>query len=96
MAKGYFLSAHRSLAHPEKRQAYLELAGPAIIKAGGKVLASTNAVEARENGGSQQTVLIEFESFEAAVSAYESPDYQKALAALDGGADRDVRIFEGV
>ena len=96
MAKGYFLSAHRSLAHPEKRQAYLELAGPAFIKAGGKVLASTNAVEARENGASQQTVLIEFESFEAAVSAYESPDYQKALAALDGGADRDVRIFEGV
>ena len=96
MAKGYFLSAHRSLANPEKRQAYLELAEPAIIKAGGKVLASTNAIESRENGASQQTVLIEFESFEAAVSAYESPDYQKALAALDGGADRDVRIFEGV
>jgi uncharacterized protein (DUF1330 family) len=96
MPKGYLLSAHRSLAHPDKRQAYLELAGPALTKAGGKVLASTNAVEARENGASQQTVLIEFKSFEAAVAAYDSPDYQKALAALDGGADRDLRIFEGV
>ena len=41
MPKGYFLSAHRSPADPEKRAAYLELAGPAMLKAGGKVLAST-------------------------------------------------------
>ena len=96
MPKGYFLSAHRSPANPEKRQAYLELALPAIIKAGGQVLASTNAVEAHENGVSEQTVLIEFESIDKAIAAYQSADYQAALNALDGGADRDVRIFEGL
>ena len=96
MPKGYFLSAHRSAADPEKRQAYLKLAGPALIKAGGKVLASTNAIEAHENGVSEQTVLIEFESLDNAVAAYQSADYQEALKALDGGADRDLRIFEGV
>jgi len=96
MPKGYFLSAHRSTANPDKRHAYLELAGPAIVKAGGKVIASTNAVEAFENGVSEQTVLIEFESLEKALAAYRSTDYQTALKALDGGADRDVRIFEGV
>ena len=96
MPKGYFLSAHRSPANPEKRQAYLELALPAIIKAGGKVIASTSAVVAHENGASEQTVLIEFESLDKAVAAYQSADYQEALKALDGGADRDVRIFEGV
>ena len=96
MPKGYFLSAHRSPANPEKRQAYLGLAGPAIVKAGGKVIASTNEVVAHENGASQQTVLIEFESLEMAKAAYQSADYQAALKALDGGADRDVRIFEGV
>jgi uncharacterized protein (DUF1330 family) len=96
MPKGYFLSAHRSPADPDKRQAYLELAGPAIVKAGGKLLATTNAVEAHENGVSEQTVLIEFESLEKAKAAYQSADYQAALDALDGGADRDVRIFEGV
>ena len=36
MPKGYFLSAHRSPANPEKRQAYLDLAGPAILKGNGK------------------------------------------------------------
>ena len=96
MPKGYFLSAHRSTANPEKRQAYLELALPAIIKAGGKVIASTSAVVAHENGVSEQPVLIEFESLDKAAAAYQSADYQEALKALDGGADRDVRIFEGV
>ena len=96
MPKGYFLSAHRSPADPEKRAAYLELAGPAMLKAGGKVLASTKNVKAFENGREEQTVLVEFETFEKAVAAYESEDYQKALKALDNGADRDFRLFEGV
>ena len=95
MANGYFLSAHRSAANPQKRDAYLVLATPAMIKAGGKILASTNIIDAHENGVVQQTVLIEFESFEKAKSAYSSPEYQEALKALDGGADRDIRIFEG-
>ena len=51
---------------------------------------------AKENGCDERTILIEFESFEAAVAAYESEPYQIALAALDGGADRDIRLFEGV
>ena len=50
MPKGYLLSAHRSPADPIKREAYLKLAGPAIIKAGGKILASTSNVKAYENG----------------------------------------------
>ncbi|SVD96582.1 uncharacterized protein METZ01_LOCUS449436, partial [marine metagenome] len=31
MPKGYMISAHRSEANPDKRAAYLELAGPAIM-----------------------------------------------------------------
>ena len=95
MPKGYFLSAHRSPANPQNREAYLQFAGSAMAKAGGTMLASTNKVEAHENGASEQTVLIEFESLEKAIAAYNSEDYQKALEALDGGADRDIRIFEG-
>ena len=70
MPKGYFLSAHRSPANPEKRKAYIDLAGPAIVKAGGKILASTNIIDAHENGVVEQTVLIEFENVEKAKSAY--------------------------
>ena len=96
MPKGYMISAHRSEADPVKRAAYLELAGPAIEANGGKILSKGARVVAKENGLAQQTVIIEFESFEAAVAAYESKDYQKALEALAGGSNRDIRLIEGV
>ena len=47
-------------------------------------------------GLAEQTVIVEFESFEKAVAAYKSHEYQKALKALDNGADREIRIFAGV
>ncbi len=40
-------------------------------------------------------MIIEFESVEAARNAHESSPYQEALAALDGGAVRDMRILPG-
>ena len=43
----------------------------------------------------QRTVLIEFDSVEAANAAYKSAGYAEALAALDGGVVREVRIIEG-
>ena len=96
MPKGYFVSAHRSEADPEKRAAYLKLAGPAIQKYNGKILASTNKIKVFEDGKEEQTVLIEFESFEKAVECIDSKEYQDALLALDGGANRDCRVFEGL
>ena len=96
MPKGYMISAHRSEADPVKRAAYLELAGPAIEANGGKILSKGARVVAKENGLAQQTVIIEFGSFEAAVAAYESKGYQKALEALAGGSNRDIRLIEGV
>ncbi len=45
-----------------------------------------------EAGVSSLTVLIEFESVEAAQAAHDSPAYQEALAALGDGAVRDIRI----
>jgi uncharacterized protein (DUF1330 family) len=90
------LSAHRSPADPEKSVRYRELAKPALEAMGGKYLAAGGKVIAKENGVEERTILIEFPSFEAAVAAYESEGYQNALKALDGGADRDIRLFEGM
>ena len=96
MPKGYMISAHRSTANPENATAYRALAIPALEAAGGKFLAAGGRVVAKENGRDERTILIEFDSFEAAVAAYESDAYKLVLAALDGGADRDIRLFEGV
>ena len=65
-----------------------------MIAAGGRFLAKGGKVVAKENSIVQRTVLIEFDSFDAALAAYESEGDQKALDALAGGADRDIRLFE--
>ena len=96
MPKGYMISAHRSERDPDKGAAYSELAEDAMIAAGGRFLAKGGKVVAKENGIAQRTVLIQFDSFDSAVAFYESEAYQKALEALAGGADRDIRIFEGI
>jgi uncharacterized protein (DUF1330 family) len=40
--------------------------------------------------------VIEFDSVAAAVAAHDSAGYQAALKALGNGAERDIRILEGV
>ena len=57
---------------------------------------STGATKAFEAGKLQRSTLVEFDSLEAAIAAHETPEYKKALAALEGGVTRDLRIVEGI
>jgi uncharacterized protein (DUF1330 family) len=91
----YWVSLYSEVHDPEKLAAYAALAAPAIKEGGGRFLARCNAAYAFENGKIERTVVIEFPSVEAAHAAHESAGYQEALAALDGGASRDLRIVEG-
>ncbi len=96
MAKAYWVATYRSISNPDSMRAYSELAGPAIQAAGGRFLARGNPGKAYESGLMQRVVLIEFDSVEQAVAAHDSEGYQAALRALNNGADRDIRIIEGV
>ncbi|MBT2674089.1 DUF1330 domain-containing protein [Streptomyces sp. ISL-14] len=97
MAKGYWVSVYPAISDPERLTAYNELAGPAVQVGGGRVLSLLGGrVVAHEAGITQRVVLIEFDSFEQAVAAYESEAYQKALVALPDGVERDFRIVEGI
>ena len=53
-------------------------------------------MQSKEDAVAERTVLVEFDSYEQAIATYESPAYQEALKALDGGVVRDLRIVEGV
>lgn len=97
MAKAYWISAYREIIDTEALAAYAKLAGPSLTAAGGKFLARGVPAAVKESGLQQRTVLIEFESVEAALAAYNSPGYKEALAALGSNAVvRDIRIIEGV
>ena len=95
MAKGYWIALYREILDPAKLAAYAALARAAIEAGGGRFLARGIPAKIYESGLSQRTVVIEFDSVEQAVATHDSPAYQQALAALDGGAVRDLRIVAG-
>lgn len=92
----YWMTVYKEIVDQAKVAAYAELAGPALQEAGGTYLARGLPEQTYEVGESTRTVLIEFESVEAARAAHETPAYQEALAALGDGAVRDMRIVPGV
>jgi uncharacterized protein (DUF1330 family) len=96
MAKAYWVATYRSISDPDALAGYAKLAGPAIQAAGGRFLARGTAAKAYEAGVLQRIVIIEFDSVEKAAAAHDSPGYQEALNVLGKGADRDLRIVEGV
>ena len=96
MPKAYWISTYRSVNNPDKLAAYAKLAGPALTSNGGRFLARGEPAVVYELGLKQRTVLLEFESVEQAVAAHDSPAYKAALEALGDGAEREIRIIEGV
>ena len=96
MARGYWITLYRSVSNPAALTEYAKVAGPVIQAGGGRFLARGTPVKAFEGGLRERSVLIEFDSVEQATAVHDSPAYQAALAALDDGAERDLRIIEGV
>jgi uncharacterized protein (DUF1330 family) len=96
MAKGYWVSVYRTISDPERLTAYNKLARLAVQAGGGRTLSRGGRIVAHEAGIAQRVVLIEFDSFEQAVAAYESEAYQKALVTLSDAVERDFRIIEGI
>jgi len=96
MPKAYWIAVYRAVKDPNKLAAYAKLAAPAIQAAGGRFLARGEPAKVYELGMQQRTVLIEFDSVAAATAAHDSAAYQEALRALGDGADREIRVIEGV
>ncbi|MDR3532319.1 MAG: DUF1330 domain-containing protein [Rhodopila sp.] len=96
MAKTYWIGTYRAVTNPEKLAAYAQLAGPAIAAGGGTFIVRGTPAKTYEAGLNQRTVVIEFDSLAQAVATHDSAAYQAALAALGDGAERDIRLVEGV
>jgi len=96
MPKAYWVASYRSISNPGAVASYGELAGPALRAAGGRVLARGTPAKTYEQGINERVVIIEFDSLEAAIAAYNSKTYKAARDRLGNSADRDIRIVEGV
>ena len=95
MPKGY-LVANIRVRDQEKFQKFSGMAGPAIQKYGGKVLARGPGADRLEGDVSGIVMMIEFESKEAAQAFYHSEEYQVAKAVREECSNTDFMIIEGV
>ncbi len=95
MSKGY-LVANIRVTDKDKFQEFAGMAGPAIKKYGGKVLARGPAADRLEGSVTGIVMMIEFESKAAADTFYHSEEYQAAKAVREQCSDTDLMIVEGV
>jgi uncharacterized protein (DUF1330 family) len=96
MAKAYWIACYHSIKNPDALAAYAKLAAPAIQAGGGRFLVRGMPSKTYEAGLNQRVVVIEFDSVAQATAAHDSAAYQAALKELGKGAERDIRIVEGV
>ncbi|OBG57733.1 hypothetical protein A9X03_17665 [Mycobacterium sp. E1715] len=93
MAKGYVILTE-AIKDPEGMKAYAQAAGSAM--AGATILAVDAAPQVIEGSWhGDQTVVLEFESVDAARAWYESEGYQKAAKLRQEAADCNAVILSG-
>ncbi|MDH5721194.1 MAG: DUF1330 domain-containing protein [Spirochaetia bacterium] len=96
MPKGYWVIVFHSIKDEQKLEAYKKLAGPVLQAQNAKYLVRGKPKKVYERGLIERAVVVEFESLNKAIDVYESSEYQAALKVLGDGAERDVRIIEGI
>jgi len=92
---GYWI-AHADITDPEAYKAYQAAAGAPIGQFGGRFLVRGGRQEIVEGRQRSRTVVLEFPSYEAALSCYRSPGHQAAKALRLGKAEVDLIIIERV
>jgi len=96
MAKrGYWVVSYRSVSSPEVFSEYAKLAAVAVEQLGGHAMVVGKPAKTYEAGVDQMVVIVEFESLDSAIAAYESDQYRPALTLISRAAERDFRILEG-
>ncbi|MFJ9626531.1 DUF1330 domain-containing protein [Streptomyces sp. NPDC091280] len=95
MPKGYVIVTE-AIKDPAGMAAYGRAAGASIVQAGASVLAVDAGPEVLEGEWhGDQTVILEFESVEAARAWYESAEYQRAKPLRHAAAESHAVLVTG-
>lgn len=90
-----------SIADIDQYRAYQKIGAPSIAQYGGRVLAAGGEVVDYEgktfpDGPDPRTIILEFDTLEAAKRWYESPEYQSAIPVRQGCSQARVFIIDGL
>ena len=94
--KGYVVCVYKNIANDQKLKEYALKARSAVEKYKGVFLIRGGKSKSNEGEESPRTVVIEFSSFDVAMTFYKSKEYQDAHSILKGYVDRQHQIIEGV
>ncbi len=84
-----------AITDPDGLQAYAAKAVPTVLQYGGIPRIASGAVDVLEGEWhGQQTVMLEFESVEAANAWYNSAEYQAVIGERHAAATSNGAIFE--
>jgi uncharacterized protein (DUF1330 family) len=95
MPKAYWI-AHVEVTDAGPYSLYADGATEAFRKYDGRPLARGGRVQALEGVARGRNVIIEFDSREAALRCYHSPEYQAARTHRENAASAEIMILDGV
>lgn len=95
MAKGYWI-VHVDVTDPDNYPRYIEADNAVFAEFSARMLVRGGRFEAPETAQRTRHVVIEFDSYEAALACYHSPGYQAAAKLRQAFSQSDVIIVEGV
>ena len=94
MPKGYII-CHITVNDPEAYKEYVEKDTPILLSHGGKPLVRGGAAQAMEGPEFSRHVVFEFPSYEAALGAYNDPEYQEVMKIRHRTANSMIVVVEG-
>ena len=94
MPKGYIIG-HITVRDPDAYQEYIQRDTPILEALGGKFIVRGGQSELMEGETLQRHVVIEFPSYEAAMTAYNDPEYQEVADIRRRTADSVILVVEG-
>lgn len=94
MPKGYIIG-HITVTDPEAYKEYIERDTPILTRLGGRFVVRGGTSQIMEGTTYQRHVVIEFPSYQAALDAYNDPDYQEVADIRRRTAQSVILVVEG-
>jgi uncharacterized protein (DUF1330 family) len=95
MPKGYIIG-HVTVNDPEAYKEYVERDTPILKRLGGTFIIRGGQSKVVEGEAHARHVVIEFPSYEAALTAYNDPEYQEVAKIRHRTALSTILVVEGV
>lgn len=94
MPKGYII-CHIKVTDPERYPEYVRRDTPILESHGAKFVVRGGQSETKEGALEGRHVVIEFPSYEAALAAYDDPEYQEVAEIRRASAESVIIVVEG-